>query len=80
MSDSSTAMIMGMTSSEYERIKIFAATFYKHLEKDAWGDIDPYLFEEIATNPADTLNGDCKSLFDALHATFKEIESNDINH
>lgn len=48
------------------KVKTFAKAFYYALERDAWGDIDPELFLQIATDPQNEWDDDAKSLAKAL--------------
>lgn len=46
--------------------KQLAAAFHVELDKDGWGDIDPWLFREIVEDKEDDWDEDAKSLFDVL--------------
>lgn len=54
-------------------VALFAAAMYKVLDRDAWGDIDPYLFRSIGENYAAD-DDEEKGIAEAIEAGLKAIE------
>lgn len=57
-------------------VALFAAAMYKVLDRDAWGDIDPWLFRSIGEN--DVTDDEERGIAEAIEVGLKAIEERKI--
>jgi hypothetical protein len=62
-------------------VKDFCKAMAAELDRGAWGDIDPYLFHEIAANRAERFGGDDLSPdADALMRVLENVLGQNVAH
>ncbi len=62
------------SKKEYDKVRLFAKEFMKGLDKDAWGTIDPYIFNEIYEDKFEDLDDNAKSMLKIIHSTLEKMK------
>lgn len=53
-------------------VQAFAEAFYAELDRESWGDIDPWLFETIATDPPEEWDEEAQALAECIERALQQ--------